>query len=305
MEKTLLSFLLPLVALICAPLLHGIIGRTKSWVAGRQGSPLLQPYFDLRKLMMRGAVYSDSSTWVLRISPVVGLSALVLALWMTPLGGIAAPVSFTGDAIVVAALLGLSVFLTLLAALDTGSSFEGMGASREAHFGALAEASLFLTLAALAHLTGNTSLSAAYATIDADLWGHALPMLTMIAVSFMVLALVENSRMPIDDPTTHLELTMIHEVMVLDHTGPDLGFILYASALKLWLLGSLVVGIIIPVNSGSLWLNAMVGWTGMGVLAIIIGLIGALMARLHLNHTPPLIVGAGALSAVAMMMAVR
>ncbi len=302
---TLLSWLLPLVALLGAPLLHGIIGRTRAWVAGRQGPPLFQPYVDLRKLMMRGAVYSDSCSWVLRLAPVLGLAALMTALWMTPLGDVAAPVAFSGDAIVVAGLLGAGVFLTLLAALDTGSSFEGMGASREAHFGALAEASLFLTLAALAHLTNNTSLSAAYATIDTDLWHRALPMLIMVAVSFLILTLVENSRMPIDDPHTHLELTMIHEVMVLDHTGPDLGFILYASSLKLWLLSSLVVGIIIPVNTGNLWMNAIIGWAGMGVLAIIIGLISALMARLHLKHTPPLIVGAGALSAVALMMAVR
>jgi len=302
---TLLSWLLPLVALSGAPLLHGIIGRTKAWVAGRQGPPLLQPYIDLRKLMMRGTVYSDSSTWVLRLAPVLNLAALMTALWMVPMGDVAAPVAFTGDAIVVAGLLGTGVFLTMLAALDTGSSFEGMGASREAHFGALAEASLFLTLAALAHLTNNTSLSAAYATIDTDLWHRALPMLIMVAVSLLILTLVENSRMPIDDPATHLELTMIHEVMVLDHSGPDLGFIFYASALKLWLLGSLVVGIIIPVNTGNLWLNAMLGWAGMGVLAVVIGLISALVARLHLTHTAPLIVGAGALSAVALMMAVR
>jgi len=285
--NSLISLLLPLMALLGAPLLQGIIGRTQAWVAGRQGPTLLQPYFELRKLMMRGAIYSESSTWVLRIAPVVGLSALILALWMTPLGGVAAPISFSGDAIVIAGLLGLSVFLTLLAALDTGSSFEGMGASREAHFGALAEASLFLTLAALTHLVGNTSLSAAYAAIDADLWRHTAPMLTMVAASFLILTLVENSRMPVDDPNTHLELTMIHEVMVLDHTGPDLGFILYAASLKLWLLGSLVVGIIAPDNTGSLWLDAIIGWAGMGVLAVIIGLLGAFMARIHLHSTPP------------------
>jgi len=293
------------MAMLGAPLLHGIIGRTQAWVAGRQGPALLQPYFDLRKLFMRGAVYSNCSTWVLRLAPVVGLSALILALWMIPLGGVAAPVSFSGDAIVIAGLLGLGVFLTLLAALDTGSSFEGMGASREAHFSALAEASLFLTLAALVHLTGKTSLSAAYASIDADLWRHALPMLAMVAVSFLILTLVENSRMPVDDPNTHLELTMIHEVMVLDNTGPDLGFILYASSLKLWLLGSLVVGIVTPGNTGSLWLDVIISWAGMGVFAVIIGLLGALMARLHLNNTPPLIVAAGALSAVALMIAAR
>jgi len=299
------SWLLPVIALLAAPLLPGIINCTKARVGGRQGPPLLQPYRDLFKLLNRGAVYSSSSTWVLRLSPVVNLAALIMALLLLPMGGVAAVVAFDGDIIVIAGLLSLGVFLTLLAALDTGSSFEGMGASREAQLGAMAEASLFLALAALVRLTGSTSLSSAYARIDSNLWHQALPMLTMIAVALLILNLVENSRMPVDDPATHLELTMIHEVMVLDHSGPDLGFILYSAALKLWLLSALVVGIIMPVRSGSVWLDAVLGWLSMGLLAIVIGLIGSFMARLHLRQTLPLIVGAGALSAVALMLTVR
>ena len=167
------------------------------------------------------------------LGPVVSLAALMAALLIVPLGAIPAPLSFSGDLIVVAGLLALGRFAIVLAALDTGSSFEGMGASREVHFAALAEPALLLALAVLARITGALSLTPLYQGITAAAWIAALPALALVAMTLLVLALVENSRIPVDDPTTHLELTMIHEVMVLDHSGPDLGYIHYAAALKL------------------------------------------------------------------------
>jgi formate hydrogenlyase subunit 4 len=206
-------------------------------------------------------------------------------------------VSFAGDLIVLVGLLALGRFATVLAALDTGSSFEGMGASREAHFAVLAEPALLLALATLARAAGAMSLTAIYGALTPVLWAAALPSLALVAMSLLVLELVENSRIPVDDPTTHLELTMIHEVMVLDHSGPDFAYIQYAAALKLWLLGSLLVGLVVPVH-GEWWLCLPAMLLGMAVLGAVIGLIESAMARYQLLKVPQFIVGAATLSAV-------
>ena len=245
----------PLLGLVCAPLLFGIINRTKAWCAGRMGQPLLQPYYDLWKLLHKGAVYSRTTTWVFRAGPLVSLSAVLVALTLLPFGATPAPLTFPGDLVLFAYLLGLLRFFTVLAALDTGSSFEGMGASREVTFSALAEPALFIGLAALARQTGTFSLSAMFANVTSESWVQAGPAFVLLAAAFLVVFLTENARMPVDDPTTHLELTMIHEVMVLDHCGPDFAFILYSSAVKLWLLGTLIVSILLPVHQSAVWIN--------------------------------------------------
>jgi formate hydrogenlyase subunit 4 len=291
-------FFSPLCAVLLAPLLLGIINRTKAFVAGRRGPPLLQPYWDVAKCIRRGSVYGDVTSWLLRLGPVVNLATLVAGLVILPLGGVGAVMSFPGDLIVLAGLFALGRFATVLAALDTGSSFEGMGASREVHFAALAELALLVALATLVRVTGAISLTPIYAAITVSTWAHALPTLALVAVTLLVLVLVENTRIPVDDPTTHLELTMIHEVMVLDHSGPDLAYIQYAAALKLWMLGSLLVGLVVPLRSG-LWLDGGALLLGMAGLAVIIGIVESAMARYRLVHVPQFIVGAATLSAVA------
>src|SRR5690242_3069861 len=218
-------FFSPLCALLLAPLLLGLINRIKAIVAGRRGPPLVQPYRDVMKCLRRGAVYGEGTTWLFRLGPVVNLATLAASLLVLPFGGVRAAVSFPGDLIVLAGLFALGRFATVLAALDTGSSFEGMGASREVHFAALAEPALLVALATLVRVTGALSLSDIYSAISPAAWAHALPALALVAMTLVVLALVENTRIPVDDPMTHLELTMIHEVMVLDHSGPDLGLI--------------------------------------------------------------------------------
>jgi formate hydrogenlyase subunit 4 len=276
----------------------GIINRVKAVVAGRRGPPLLQPYRDVLKSLRRGAVYGDVTSVLVRLGPVVNLGTLIAALLLIPLAGAPAAIAFPGDLIVLVGLLALGRFATVLAALDTGSSFEGMGASREVHFAALAEPALLLALATLTRVTGGTSLSTIYDAIGIAAWAHALPTLALVAMTFLVLELVENSRMPVDDPTTHLELTMIHEVMVLDHSGPDFAFIQYGAALKLWILGALFVGLAVPVRGGGLWLDTGAALLGMAALAIIIGIVESAMARYRLVHVPQFIVGAATLSAV-------
>jgi len=291
-----------LAALVLAPALLSVISRTKALVAGRTGAPLLQPYHDLIKLLRKSAVYSRTTTWVFRAGPPAGLAALLVAMLLVPLGGVPAALGFDGDLFVFAYLLGLLRFFTVIAALDTGSSFEGMGASREVTFAALAEPVLLLALAALARQSQSMSLSAMYGHIDVAAWTATAPFFALVAGALLAVVLAENARVPVDDPTTHLELTMIHEVMVLDHSGPDLAFILYGSALKLWILGALFVGLVIPVRSGHLWLDATGGLAGMFVLAIVIGVVESTMARWRLIRVPQLLVGAGVMAAVALVL---
>lgn len=290
----------PMLALLLAPLMIGIINRTKALVAGRRGPPLLQTYRDLVKLLRRGTVYGDVTTPLVRLGPVLNLAALVTALLIVPFPGAGAAASFSGDLIVLVGLLALGRFATVLAALDTGSSFEGMGASREVHFAALAEPALLIALATLTRVTGGSDLAAIYKAITVDAWAHALPALVLVGVSLLVLELVENSRIPVDDPTTHLELTMIHEVMVLDHGGPDLGAIQYAAALKLWLVGLLLIGLL-PLDGMPAWLAGGTALAGMAVLGGVIGMIESAMARYRLVTVPQFIVGAATVSAVAFL----
>lgn len=294
-----------LLGLAFAPLLLGIINRTKAVFAGRSGQPLLQLYYDVSKLLRKGAVYSRTTTWVFRAGPIVGLAAVLAAMALVPFGKIPALVAFPGDLILFAYLLGLMRFFTVIAALDTGSSFEGMGASREVQFSALAEPALLLALVAVARQTGSISLSGMSDKISVDVWQAAGPPLALVAAALLVVLLCENARIPVDDPNTHLELTMIHEVMVLDHGGPDFAFIVYGAALKLWVLGALLIGIVLPIQSGNAWIGISVSIGGMLALGVVIGIIESTMARLRLVRVPQLLVGAGVLAALALILVLR
>ncbi|MBI2195205.1 MAG: NADH-quinone oxidoreductase subunit H [Planctomycetes bacterium] len=293
------------LALLLSPLLIGVINRTKAFVAGRRGTPLLQLYHDAAKLLRKGAVYSRTTTWVFRAGPIVALAATLGTLPFLPAGGLRAVLWFDGDLLVVIALLGVARFLTVLAALDTGSSFEGMGASREVTFSALAEPALLLGLAAMGREVGSLSLSDMSSGLTAAKWFQAAPAMMLAAAALLVVFLAENARVPVDDPNTHLELTMIHEVMVLDHGGPDFGVILYGSALKLWVLGTLLVNASLPVRTSSVAIDAAAFLAGMLALAVLTGLIESAMARLRLAHIPQLLVGATALSVLAIILVLR
>ena len=295
------SFIPLLLALALAPLLPGIINRTKALFAGRRGQPFLQTYFDLWKLLRKGAVYSRTTTWLFRAGPMLGLAAMLMAVTLVPLGNFPALIGFPADFFLFACLLELMRFFTVLAALDTGSSFEGMGASREVFFSALAEPALLVALATLARQAGNLSLSAILSQVSGAHWLQAGPVMALVLIALMIVLLAENSRIPVDDPNTHLELTMIHEVMVLDHGGPDLAFILYGATLKLWVLSALVVGMIVP-PAGTLWLNLVLAIGGMFLVAVVVGAVESVMARLRLLMVPQLLVGAGALAAMAFLL---
>jgi formate hydrogenlyase subunit 4 len=288
---------------LLAPLMLGVINRVKAMVAGRSGPPLLQPYYDIWKLLQKGAVYSRTATWVFRAGPAIGLAAVATAMLLFPIGFAAAPMGFAGDHVVFAGLFALMRFFTVLAALDTGSSFEGMGASREVTFSALAEPALMLVLATLVLVTGSISLSGALGAGLRDAWsGGTGPALVLIMGALFLLLLAENARIPVDDPNTHLELTMVHEVMVLDHSGPDLAYITYGTALKLWLFASLLVGIAAPVSGGAAAEGA-VFLVGMLAVAVAVGIVESSRARLKMAQVSQLVIFAAALGAAGMMLA--
>jgi formate hydrogenlyase subunit 4 len=291
-----LTLVSPLAALLLAPLLPGIINRVKAIVAGRRGQPILQTYYNIIKLLHKSAVYSRTTTWIFKAGPVTTLGSLITACFLLPLGNIGSPISFSGDVLFFIYLLALGRFFTVIAALDTGSAFEGMGASREVFFSALAEPVLLLGIFALCKHAHCFSL----AGVTGALSGFSLVPSLLIGAALFFVLLAENSRIPVDDPNTHLELTMIHEVMVLDHSGPDFAFISYGAALKLWLFSLIVVRSLIPFHIGNPVIDALVMFAGTAAIAVVVGIVESIMARLRLTRVPLLLVASFALAALAL-----
>jgi len=287
--------------LLFPPLLLGVINRTKAWFAGRKGPPLLQPYYDVLRLLRKGAVYSRTTTWIFRAGPIVSLSAVLCAGMVAPLAASASPLGFLGDVIFFAYLLGLGRLFTIAAALDTGSSFEGMGASREAAISALCEPVLFLTLAIVCVPAKSPSFELAWNALPWSTWGASHPSMLATALALFAVLLAENSRIPIDDPNTHLELTMVHEVMVLDHSGPDLAFILYGSAVKLFVLGALLIHVLLPIPERGGLAGAALLLCGELGIALLIRIVESAMARLRLLRVPQFLIGAAAIAALGLV----
>jgi formate hydrogenlyase subunit 4 len=264
----------------------GIILRTKSITSGRKGPGIMQPVKDVIRLFKKGSVYSDTTSIIFRIAPVINFSSVIMACLVVPFGSYRGIVSFDGDFIFFAYILALGRFFSIIAAMDTGSSFEGMGASREALFSMFAEPAFFILIGSFALLTGNVSFVKIFSTLH--LGSSITYTLGGLAAAVLVLiAMIENSRMPVDDPKTHLELTMIHEVMILDNSGFDLGLILFAGYLKFAMFGALIADFFI----GGLSLNwSLPMFLAIQCLfAITVGLIESFMARFRMNHNPQFI----------------
>lgn len=305
-----------LISLTLAPLLPGVINRVKAKMGGRQGRPLLQLYFDIAKLMRKAPVYPHGTSIFFRLPGPAGVASGILALLVLPFGALGALFAFPGDFILLAGTFALARFCLILAALDTGSAFEGMGAAREALFSALAEPVFLFSLLILAYHMQQFSLTNMFAGgITAQSPHRDWIFYLMLASSLFLLLLPENSRIPADDPNTHLELTMIHEVMILDHSGPDLALLEYAAALKLWIFSLLIAGLLLPAGADAPVFDAPGGWTGQefGTLlssvgltllvifctAALVGLVESLMARFRMERVPQLFTLAGALACLA------
>lgn len=283
-------------------LLRGVINKTKAAFAGRVGPPLLQPFFDVIRLVQKDSVISKTTGWAFRAGPVVGLATVLLASLLMPFGRESAPLSFSGDVFLFVYLLALGRFFMAIASLDTGSAFEGMGVTRELTFSALAEPALFFGFLVMASLSRSLSLSEMLGESFGPQWQTGSASLVLVLVSWFIVLLAENSRIPFDDPNTHLELTMIHEVIVLDHSGPALAMILYGASVKLLLFCALIVQMLSPFDSGFVLVDAGVFVAETLVLAALIGVIESTMARLRMPDVPRLLVTACVLSAFGIIL---
>jgi len=282
--------------LILAPLVPGIINKVKAWVAGRKGPPVLQLYFDLARLWRKGTVLSTAVSPGHVAGPAVAWMALAGAAVLLPLGPTGAGLSFQGDALLFLYLLGLARFCTTLAALDTGSAFEGMGAAREVSYAVLSEAAMITALLTLGLKSGSVSLTQMLAPSAGT--GAAL-----LAGGLFTVLLAENCRVPFDDPNTHLELTMVHEVLVLDHSGPPLAVILHGASLKLLLFSLLLAQAVLPIGRlGRLPAGGVLAVTVL-VVAAGVGLVESLLARFAFRRVPLLLTTAFLLCLFALLAA--
>ena len=220
-----------LLMIVVAIAIPGVINRTRALLAGRKGLPFMQHVRNVRLLLRKGAVYSTTTTALFRIAPAVYLGAAIVALLFIPIANLYPLISFEGDVICFAYTLALARVAIILAAMDTGSSFEGMGAAREALYGALIEPALMIGFATLAMFCGYTSFADIFEH-EQSFNLHLTIVMFLIAYLFIKITFVESGRVPVDDPRTHLELTMIHEVMCLDYSGVDMGMIHIAGWLK-------------------------------------------------------------------------
>ncbi|MBW6501840.1 MAG: NADH-quinone oxidoreductase subunit H [Bacteroidales bacterium] len=286
--------------LITAFFFPGIILRIKSLASGRRGPGVFQPVKDIRVLLRKGSVFSNTTGLIFQIAPAIGLAGILCAALVIPFADQKAIISFQGDFVFFSYLLALGKFFSIISALDTGSSFEGMGANREALFSMLAEPAFFVLLATFAMLTGFTSFSDIFNHFYFS-GNHYVLIYSIIGVYlFIQIAMIENSRLPVDDPKTHLELTMIHEVMILDNSGFDKALIHIGSYLKFAIYGALLYNVIVP-SGWSIFLQASLFLAVQLIFAVIIGFAESFRARNKMNKNPKFILTLTVIALIAFM----
>jgi formate hydrogenlyase subunit 4 len=278
-----ISFLLIILASL---FFTGFVIRTKSIASGRKGPGIFQPMKDIIRLWKKGSVRSKTTSFIFQIAPTAYICSVLMAILMVPHGNNPGFISFDGDFVMFAYMLAFGKFLMIISALDTGSSFEGMGASREALFSMLVEPAFFILMGSFALYTGHTSFQSIFSTLH---YGSYISYMLggLATFVFVLIAMIENSRMPVDDPKTHLELTMVHEVMILDNSGFDLGVIMYTTHLKFAMYGAIIsnlfIGILPLYISIPMFFAIQVGF------AIAVGCIESFMARYRMGHNPQFI----------------
>jgi len=290
--------ILTFVASLISP---GILNKTKARLEGRKGAGLLQPLFDIARLLKKGSVYSPTTSIIFQIAPVIYLASVIMASLFIPFGEIPGLFSFEGDFVFFAYIMGIGKFMMVIAAMDTGSGFEGMGANREALYAMLVEPAFFILMGSVTLLTKAVSFHDIYVSVYTS---SNLTYLLVIVGIFLLLQiiLVENCRVPVDDPKTHLELTMVHEVMVLDNSGFDLAIINYSNALKFALYGSLIANFIIPAGT-SMATQFLVFLIVQIVCAVLIGISESFRARNKLAKNPQWILTLSAISLIVFLAA--
>lgn len=286
--------------LITAFFFPGIILRTKSIASGRKGPGLLQPLREIFVLLRKGSVFSDTTGLIFQIAPAITLSSIICAMLVIPFTNQGSIISFDGDFVFFSYMLALGKFFAIISALDTGSSFEGMGASREAFYSMLVEPAFFILLATFAMFTGFTSFSEIFSNFFIT-GSHYVLIFSIIGFYLLVqIAMVENSRIPVDDPKTHLELTMIHEVMILDNSGFDKALIHVGSYLKFAIYGALICNVLVPAD-WNVFLQIALFFSIQASVAVIIGLTESFRARNKMNLNPKFILTLSSIGWIAFL----
>ena len=271
-----------LIVLFVPFLMLGVIKKTKAFWGGRYGASVFQPLYDFIKLMKKDFVISKTTSGVFRITPVIVIASVLFAALFVPLPSSSAIINMEAGFIVFAYILSFSKFFSLISAMDTGSSFEGMGASREACFTTIVEPAFFMLLASIMALSGNYTFDSLGKIIE-NAGGYGILICIFAILVLFIMILTEGSRVPVDDPATHLELTMIHEVMILDNSASDLALISWANGIKMLLLSSLIAAIVIPQGIGTGF--SICAYLGlMFLISVIIGTIESATARIRMSH---------------------
>jgi len=240
-----------LLILITAIFFPGIISVVKAKIVGRQGPTVLQPMYDIYKLFKKGSVYGTITGIIFKVAPIIYFATIILAALFVPLGTYRAILSFECDFVFFVYLIALGRFMMILAAMDTGSGFEGMGANREAFYSLIVEPAFFVIVGSISLLSGKNTFYEIFTLLHVESYLSYFVALLSVFVLFWI-SMVENSRLPVDDPKTHLELTMVHEVMVLDHSGFELALIQSAGALKFAIYGTLIFNFVLPIQNNFL-----------------------------------------------------
>jgi formate hydrogenlyase subunit 4 len=296
------------LVLLAAPLLTGLIRKTKARLQRRRGASVLQPYRDLRRLLGKEVVLAENASWLFRTAPYLIFAFTWVAASLVPTFATGLMFSWTGDLIAIVALLGAARFLLALAGMDIGTSFGGIGASREMMIASLAEPAMLMVILSLALIAGSTQLSTIAQFMLSPAAGLRVS-LALALVAFVVVALAENARIPVDNPATHLELTMVHEAMVLEYSGRHLAMIELAASLKLLLMISAIACIFFPfglvigaagvgryfVGLGAYGLKLVVAGTLLGIFEMSI-------AKMRVFRVPNLLGGALMLGLLATLL---
>ncbi|MCX6246108.1 MAG: NADH-quinone oxidoreductase subunit H [Bacteroidetes bacterium] len=292
-----MGFLLAIIAAIFFP---GIILRVKSTASGRKGPGILQPWKNIRVLLRKGSVISTTTSYISRIAPVIYLSTILCALLLLPFPGVPPIIAFEGDFVLFAYMLALGKFLFMLGAIDSGNSFGGMGANRKSLFSMLAEPAFFILFGSMALLTGYTSMQQIVESIQ--LVGYNSFIIGALAAYVLIqIAIVETSRLPVDDPNTRNATTMVDGVMILDFSGFDLALIQIGTLLRLAMYGVLVANFLIPAGWPVLTRIAL--FIGVQIaFASMIGLIESFRARKKLSKNPQFIISLNVLALVAFVL---
>ena len=296
-----------LIAVLGAPLLVGVIRKTKALLQGRRGPSVFQPYRNLRKLLQKQMVISETTSWIFRFTPYVVIATMLLAALIVPILSTARSMQFPGNIVLLMYLFLLGTFFLALAGLDAGSSFGGMGSSREMALAALAEPTVMIAIFAIALRAGSTGLNEIIRASIIDPLLMLNPGHLLAFFSFFIVALAETGRLPVDNPGTHLELTMIHEAMILEYSGRYLALIEWAAAIKLFvfltLLGNLFFpwGVALTITPATVVLAMLALTIKLGVLAVSLAALETGLAKLRLFRVPELLSGSFMLALLAVV----